>query len=241
MLGATASVTMTLGDATGNPISSLFTGVLSQGAHSFAWNEVGVPDGRYSLTVTAQSTNGKQATGTTTFYVDRTLSHVKLAAPAISPNGDGVLDATAVSFDLSGPAAVQLELWRGKKLLGPVFAGQEPAAGAVGITWDGKLGAHVVADGSYSLVLKVTDSVTTVAQTLPVVVDTTPPRLQLVYPSRLLFWSSEKATVTVRYGTRRVTKTVRRGYFGLPFLRGVGHFTLVATDALGNKSKPLRR
>jgi hypothetical protein len=89
-------------------------------------------------------------------------------------------------------------------------------------------------------VLKVKDTVTTVTQTFPVVVDTTAPRLRLVSRWRLQFWTDEPATLTVSWGTRRLTKRVGAGYFKLPFLRGARHFTVNAVDAVGNKSAPLR-
>jgi hypothetical protein len=97
-----------------------------------------------------------------------------------------------------------------------------------------------VADGNYELVIKVTDTTTVVAQRLALTVDTTPPRLRLVSKSRLQFWTNEPATVTGSFGSRRVTKHVRAGYFAFPLLRGARHFSLVATDALGNASRPLR-
>jgi hypothetical protein len=71
-------------------------------------------------------------------------------------------------------------------------------------------------------------------------VDTTPPRIRLVSRSRAQFRTNEPATVTATWGTRRLTKHVRAGYFSLPSLRGARHFSLTATDALGNKTRPLR-
>jgi hypothetical protein len=88
--------------------------------------------------------------------------------------------------------------------------------------------------------LKVKDAVTTVTQKFPVVVDTTPPRLRLASRARLRFWTNEPATVTAAWGSRRLTRRVRAGYFTLAPLRGARHFTVTATDAVGNKGPPLR-
>jgi hypothetical protein len=83
----------------------------------------------------------------------------------------------------------------------------------------------------------VKDAVTTVTQTFPVIVDTTPPRLRLVSRARLQFWTNEPATLTVSLGSRRVSRRVpHAGYFTLPFLRGAKHFTVTATDAVGNRA-----
>jgi N-acetylmuramoyl-L-alanine amidase/FlgD Ig-like domain len=238
-LSASAPITVTLADAAGNQLASLFSGIVSQGFHSFAWNQVDVPDGRYSITITAGSTTGKHVSAKTTFYVDRTLAQPKLSAPALSPNGDGLFDTTTLSFRLNAAASVRVELWRAQKLVGTVVD-ESLGIGPAQVPWNGLLGAKKVPDGSYDLVLKVKDSVTTVTQKLPVVIDTTPPRMRLVSRSRLLFWTNEPAAVTVTWGTRRLTKHVRAGYFGLPFLRGARHFILTAKDALGNKTQPLR-
>jgi hypothetical protein len=238
-LGTGASITLTLGDAAGNPIATLFSGVVSQGSHTFAWNQIAVPDGRYTITISALSGTGKPVTSKATFYVDRTLARTKLSVPAISPNGDGVLDETALSFQLTVAAKVRVELRRAGKVLAALFE-QSVGPGPVQVLWAGTLGSKRVADGSYQLVVKATDALTTITQELPVIVDTTPPRLRLVSRSRLRFWASEPATVTASFGSRRVAKRVRAGYFSFPALRAARHFTLVAADAAGNKGRPLR-
>jgi hypothetical protein len=90
------------------------------------------------------------------------------------------------------------------------------------------------------VVVKATDSLTTVSQRRSITVDTTPPRLRLVSRRRLLFWTSEAATVTASFGAQRVARQVQGGYFSLLALRGARHFSLIATDAAGNASRPLR-
>jgi N-acetylmuramoyl-L-alanine amidase len=234
-LSESAPITLTLEDAAGHQLSTLFSGIVDQGSHTFLWSQVGVPDGRYAIAVSAGSTTGKRMTSKVTFYVDRTLAQPKLSAPALSPNGDGRFDSTALSFRLNAAAAVRVELWRAQKLVGTLLA-QSLGVGTGQVVWDGSLGGKRVADGSYDLVLKVKDTVTTVTQKFPVVVDTTPPRLRLVSRSRLQFWTNEPATVTASWGARRLTKRVKAGYFSLPSLRGAAHFSVTATDAVGNKT-----
>jgi N-acetylmuramoyl-L-alanine amidase len=238
-LSASVPITMTLADAAGHQLASLFSGIVSQGSNSFVWKDVGVPDGRYSITISAGSATGKRATSKTTFYVDRTLAQPKLSASVISPNGDGLFDDTSLSFRLNAAATVRVELWRAQKLVGTLIE-QALGAAPAQIPWDGRLGTRTVADGGYDLVLKVKDSVTTVTQRLPVMVDTTPPRLRLVSKARVQFWTNEVATIRAVAGGRRVTKRVRAGYFSLPFLKRARHFALTATDAVGNKTRPLR-
>jgi hypothetical protein len=140
---------------------------------------------------------------------------------------------------LNAAATVRVELWRGNKALGVLFE-QALGVGPAQLPWNGLLGAKRVADGSYALVVKATDPVTTVVQRLPVTVDTSPPRLRLVSRARAQFWTNEPATVTATYSGRRLSKRVRAGYFSVPVLRRAKHFTVLATDALGNRSVALR-
>jgi hypothetical protein len=234
-LSVSAPVTMTLFNGAGQQLVTLFSGIVGQGAQSFAWKQIGVGDGRYTITLTAGSATGRRVTAKTTFYVDRTLAQPKLSFSALSPNGDGLFDATALTFRLDAAAAVRVEIWRASKLVGTLL-NQAFGVGPAQVSWDGKLGAKRVADGSYQLVLKAKDAVTTVTQAFPIVVDTKPPRLRLVSRSRLRFWTNEPAVVSVTFGSRRAAKHVRAGYFTLPVLRGARHFTVVATDAVGNKA-----
>ena len=238
-LGAPAALTVSLFGATGNTLATLYSGVMGQGIHSLAWNQIGVADGRYSITITAQGSNGKTVSGSASFYVDRTLGAVTLAPTAISPNGDGRFDQALLSFGLNAAAAVRVELWRANRFL-TALVDQAFAPGPEQVAWDGKIGPSVARDGAYSLVVKATDSLTTVSQRLKITVYTTPPRLRLVSRRKLLFWTSEAATVTGRLGARSITRPVRRGYFGFGPRQGMRHFSLVATDAAGNVSRPLR-
>jgi hypothetical protein len=238
-LGAPAWLTVALTDPSGAPVASLFSGPMSGGAHSFAWNQIDIPDGRYTVTLSAQSASGKAVSSKTTFYVDRTLASLRLDPQAISPNGDGLFESTVLSFRLTAAAAAKVELWRTGKLLALLFD-RALGADAVQVPWNGRIGTSLVPDGSYELVVKVTDALTTVSQKLPLVVDTAGPRLRLVSRAKLRFRSSEPATVTARFDGRRVVKRIRRGAFAFPLFRGARHFVITATDSVGNKSVPLR-
>ena len=237
-LGASAALTLTLSDAAGSTLASLFNGPISAGAHAFAWNEVGLADGRYTITASAQSANGKIVTAKTSFYVDRTLVQARVGPTLISPNGDGRFDSTILSFSLIAAAAAKVELWRNSTPLGSLFE-RSFGPGFMQVPWDGRIAGRRAADGRYQLVVKVTDALTTVSQNLAIVVDTTPPRLRLVSRVRLGFSSSEAATVTARFDGRRVVKRVKGGTFAFPRFRGAKRFKLSATDAAGNVSRAL--
>jgi hypothetical protein len=240
VLGATAQLTVALTDAVGNPVATLFAGTMTAGAHSFVWRDITIPDGLYRITISAQGANGKTVSSTASFYVDRNLAAMKVAPAAISPNGDGRFDETTLGFQLATAAATRVELWRARKLLATLLNDTLPGGPAT-LVWNGRLGTRPARDGRYDLVVKATDSVTTVTQRLSVTVDTTPPRLRLVSLQRMQFWISEPARVGARFGASSVSRNVRRGYFSFPGFRRARHFVLTATDPLGNVSRALRR
>jgi flagellar hook assembly protein FlgD len=239
VLGASAQVTVTLADGNGHVLANLFAGAMTQGIHSFVWRDISVADGPYRITISAQGANGRQVATTTSFFVDRNLSQVRAAPAVISPNGDGSFDVATTSLRLASPAVVRIALERAGKRLATLVE-QTVAAGPFEATWNGRLGSRKAPDGSYDLVVSASDAITTVTQTVSVRVDTTPPRLRLVSRARMQFWLSEAATVTARVRGRRIVRRFRRGYFSIPAFRSRRGFVVVATDAVGNVSRPLR-
>jgi hypothetical protein len=232
-LGAGASVTATVVDRAGAPLATLFSGRRTRGKHSFVWKDVGVPDGRYQLRIQAVGAGGTEAAATAALTVDRTLAAFESDTNVISPNGDGELDAATMSFRLAAAAEVRLEIRRGAKLVATVLSGRLHP-GPQHVVWTGsRLG-----DGRYSAVVEATDSLLTVAQRLPLTIDTTPPRLRLLSLRKLLFWISEPATVTVELDGKKLTKTVFRGRFRLP-PRRFERLSAVAVDRAGNQSRRL--
>ncbi|MDQ2984627.1 MAG: N-acetylmuramoyl-L-alanine amidase [Actinomycetota bacterium] len=234
-LGAPATVTASLEDLAGNTIGVLFSGARKAGARSFVWKDVGLPDGRYRIVVSATGAGGKEVSTGRAFFVDRTLQGVTNALNAISPNRDGRFDATTISFQLNSAATVTVELRRAGKAVASIF-GEALGPGSVKVPWNGTSGGKVVPDGRYDVFVRAVDAVTTVAQKVTVLVDTTAPKIRLVSRPKLLFRSSEPALIVARVSGRTITKHVGRGLFRLPG-RGARHLSLVATDAVGNRSR----
>lgn len=136
-LAAKSSVTATVKDVYGTAVATLFTGQV-QGARrqSFPWSAYGLADGAYTLIVNAVGPDGRSATLTAPFAIDRTLTSLGLTAPALSPNGDGVEDTLGVLFSLAVPANVIVQIEQAGVLVASVFAGSLPA-GSSQIVWDG--------------------------------------------------------------------------------------------------------
>jgi hypothetical protein len=72
--------------------------------------------------------------------------------------------------------------------------------------------------------------------------DTRAPKVRILQRSPLRLWVSEPATVTMRFGTRRlVHQALATGATGVVKAPRLGLVRAVAWDAAGNKSKPASR
>ena len=176
-LSARSSVTAKVTDSTGASVETLFSAQeQSARAVSFAFSPGAVLDGRYTLVLGVRSSDGRAATATAGFSVDRTLGFLTATPATISPNGDGVDDTLAASFQLAGPGQATVTI------LGPdgstaatLFAGTlGPGTYAYG--WDGHLADGSVApDGQYQVLVSVDDAVGTVTQTATFAIASAPP------------------------------------------------------------------
>jgi len=123
-----------------------------------------LPDGAYTLALTAAA-GAKQVATSTRFFVDRTLAATK-SAPAFSPNRDGVLDTDPIGFTLVNPAHVEVTVQQGPTVVATLLTADLPV-GQQKLTWDG----GGLPDGRYTVVVSTTDSLLTVTQSAPVAID----------------------------------------------------------------------
>jgi N-acetylmuramoyl-L-alanine amidase len=235
-LNTQAIVTATLLDESNRVVTMLFRTLRPAGARTFAWSNIGVPDGLYRISLVARNSAGKQVQASIPVSVDRTLAGFAANAPAISPNGDGRLDGLTFGFRLLAPASVQLEILSKGLVAASVFEGVL-AAGTQQVTWDGS----GLPDGSYRALLRATDSLMTVKQSVVVRVDRKAPVLRLASFRQLRFWLSEPAKLTLTLNGRAYEVTRKRGgYFRIGHRGRVKALTAVAVDAAGNRSALVR-
>ncbi|MDQ2910162.1 MAG: N-acetylmuramoyl-L-alanine amidase, partial [Actinomycetota bacterium] len=232
-ISAPALVTATVLDSLGDTVATLFSQRRPAGQNEFVWSEVGLPDGRYRLSLVAKDDRGKQVQSTARLYVDRTLAGFAASVPAISPNGDGRSDTLDYSFQLNAAAHVQLRILHGGSLVAtPLEA--DLLAGPQRLAWDG----GGLPDGRYSAVLSATDSLLTVKQSVLVRLDRVAPTLRLVSFRLLRFWLSEPAQVTVVLNGRSHRLAIKRaGSFRVGHNGRVPSVRAFARDAAGNQSK----
>jgi hypothetical protein len=148
-LGTKSAATASVTDSTGAVVATLFADqVQSARRQSFPYAADGLPDGAYVLTVSVRAPDGRTATLTAPFSVDRTLTGLALSTPVLSPNGDGSGDTIGIGFSLGVPAQVTVQIEQAGVIVATVFASQLPA-GPSQVTWDGTTPAGPAADGAY--------------------------------------------------------------------------------------------
>jgi flagellar hook assembly protein FlgD len=176
-LTASSAVTATVVDPSGTVVETLFSAQKqSARAISFAWSPGDLPDGHYSLVVAARSGDGRSETASAVFTIDRILSSVAAAPPAISPNGDGIDDTLTAGFVLAGPGQVSVTILAPDgSTVTTVFAGQL-GAGTYSFAWDGHMADGSAAPaGRYQVLVSVADVLGTVTQSAGFDVTSAPP------------------------------------------------------------------
>jgi subtilase family serine protease len=143
--------------------------------------------GDYAIRVTARDVSGNETCGAeTVFHVSGGLHLANAAAQPVlfSPDGDGRLDTTVLSFDLDEAADVRLSapLPDGSRA---TIAQRSAGAGVSSILWDGSLtGGAALPEGRVPVVLDATGPCGQAARaTIDLDVDTRPPAVEVSIPS----------------------------------------------------------
>jgi N-acetylmuramoyl-L-alanine amidase-like protein len=235
-LTARAMVTAIAQDVFGTTVATLFSGSRAAGAQTFVWTASGVPDGWYRLTLTAKDAIGRRVQSTTRFWVNRTLADFGATEKAISPNDDGRLDGLDFSFRLIAAAHVSLRILRGSTVAAALLDA-DLGAGPQRLSWDGS----GLADGRYSAVVSATDTLLTVAQSLPVRLDRAPPVLRLLSFRQLTFRVSEPGRLVLAVNGRwRSARVKRAGLMRIGHRGRVRGLTAFLVDEAGNRSRTIR-
>jgi flagellar hook assembly protein FlgD len=237
-LTAPATVTATLLDAGGQSLATLFTGERTAGKHTFTFAADGVPDGRYTIALSA--TNATKTVGVSLpLIVDRTFSNLTVSPRAISPNGDGRDDTVTLAFRLARPAHVRVDVKQSGRLVTPVSIADDPA-GDQSVTWDGIAEQGRVPDGVYAGVVTVSTDLGTTAHSALFRVDTVAPVLRVISFRRRAFRLSERAVVRLAVRGRVYTRSFKAGLFTFVLPSSPRVYTISAEDAAGNISRKLR-
>jgi N-acetylmuramoyl-L-alanine amidase len=219
-------VTATLLDQSGTVVATLFRGLKKPGPETYAWTGITVPDGHYRVQLVAQDVRGRQAAASVPVTVDGTLA-------AFAPSAAVFSRQVELRFELNAPAHVRLRIVSGDTTVSTLLDA-DATAGPQQVEWDG----GALADGSYSVALNVTDSLTTVTRSRPVRIDRVAPVLRLLSLGLARLWVSEPARVTAVLNGRTRRLTVKqRGAFSIWHRGTVRTLRAYAVDAAGNRSR----
>jgi len=236
-LGVPATVTATLVDASGQALSTLFSEPKPGGAQTFTFTATpGMPNGAYTIELTAAASDGATATAAVPLTIDDTVAAFAVQ-PALFSAARG--QSASVAFTLTrGPVTAQLQVLQGATVVATPVPAASFDAGAQTLTWNGTLDDGTPApDGSYTLTLTVTDPYLTFARSAPVVLDSTPPVITVLSYATMRFRLSEPATLTLVVGAKRYSRTLRSAATTAFWLkRKPRSYRLIATDAAGNVS-----
>ena len=241
-LSEPGNVTVTLRDASGAEAAKIANKAWKRaGEHAIRFDPVALPDGIFQVEVSASATGGRQATAATQIAVSRTLGKVTAARLAFSPNADGRADRIGFNFQLAAPAEIRLRILKQGKWVATPFRGPlEP--GAQKVEWDGAKRVGRLLDGEYEAVVEAIDAFATTTVAVPFSADTHAPKVKILQRSPLKLWLSEPATVTLRFGARRlVHPALAIGQTNVLTAPKLGLVRAVAWDAAGNKSRPASR
>jgi hypothetical protein len=242
-LSAPANVTVSVVDPSGVAVSTPVDRVWTRaGEHTVTIDGAALPDGLYTVVVTARTSAGLEVQKSVQLTVSRTLGLVTVDPALFSPNADGRSDRLVVSFTLTVPAAVGIRVLReGSWVASPLTATYAP--GSHQFEWNGLRSVGRIKDGDYSLVVEASDAlVGAVSVAVPFSSDSTAPRVRFLRAPGIRLEVNEPGRLLLRIDGARVERDVRRaGIVRFPWDGVANRVRVVAEDAAGNRSKPVLR
>jgi N-acetylmuramoyl-L-alanine amidase len=216
------------------PVDRVWTGA---GLRTLTIDANALPDGRYTVVLTAANTLGAFVSKSVPLTVSRSLGLVTAAPPAFSPNGDGRNDTLELRFSLAAPATVRIRVLREGRWVATPFPAAPYAAGAHALSWNGKRGGATVRDGAYAVVVDSTDVNGTVGAELAFASDVTAPSVEILDTRKLRVRVSEPSTLFLRINGRWTKRDVRKaGVVNVVTGAFAARVQAVAQDAAGNRS-----
>jgi N-acetylmuramoyl-L-alanine amidase len=241
-INAPANVTVEIADSIGGviatPVDRVWTGA---GQHAVVVDGTTIPDGRYTIVVTARTPTGTEVQRIVPLTVNRTLGIVAVAPASFSPNGDGRRDRLAVTFSLATTADVRIRIEHEGRWVASPFGGSF-FPGTQRFVWDGMRLTGALRDGSYEAIVDAQDEIGEISYGVPFVSDTVAPSVRILPGEKLRIEVSEPAMLTLRVDGRALRYEARRaGIVRIPWSGTAHRIRAVAWDAAGNVSGPVVR
>jgi hypothetical protein len=168
-LAEPSTVTITLVDSLGLTVLAARLGARQKaGARTVQIDPSVVPDGQYSVVLSATGERGGTSRLTVDLAVNRTLGWLRADPPSLdlSPTGNSLV---TVSFELTTPAMITVEIRDHGAQLGILF-GQWLESGSHAVLWSGVLPSGPIAPGLYDVWVTAGTDAGTVSQRVPITV-----------------------------------------------------------------------
>jgi len=239
-LTAPAAVSVDVYDASENDVLPVLAGeALSAGKQTVVVDGSTLPDGSYTVVVSALGADGGEVESDVPLVVSRVLGLVSVSPRAFSPNGDGRVDRLTVAFTLVTAGEARVRILRGSTLMAtPLDATLQ--LGPQRLVWDGTTSSGRIPDGSYVVAVDAVTETGTTTVVSPFAVDTTPPRVRVVSLRPLELFVSEPAALKLLVDGSSIQRDVkRRGIVRVRRPQAPHRVRVVAWDRAGNISSLL--
>jgi Tol biopolymer transport system component/flagellar hook assembly protein FlgD len=158
--------------------------------------------GKWTLRLTTFDTAGNKSSITSLVDLGQRKALItNLAAnpQLFSPNNDGKLDTTSISYALSDACQVKIDIVDSSSAIKKTYTNSAPAAGTYSYAWAGKDNSEaVVPDGAYAVKLSValtSNPSVTQEEAITVMVDSTLPVIDIKHPAANSYLSSNDVQV----------------------------------------------
>lgn len=241
-ISAPANVSVEIVDAAGAVVAMVVDRVWTRaGPQVTTVDPAALPDGSYSIVVTARTAAGAVVQKVVPLSVNRTLGLVTVAPTAFSPNADGRKDRLTLAFELTTVADVRVRIEReGRWVATPVIDAFE--TGTQQVLWDGARATGPLRDGAYEAVVEAATPAGTISFAVPFVSDTVAPRVRVLPGRALRVEVSEASMLTLVVDGQALKREVKKaGIVRIPWSGEARRVRVVAWDAAGNSSTPAVR
>ncbi|KAF0220892.1 MAG: fibronectin I domain-containing [Geobacteraceae bacterium] len=160
-----------------------------------SWNTFGL-QGVWSLRLTASDSVGNKGIAKVVLNLDNRKTLIKTfetLPKAFSPNSDHKLDTSLLTYELSDPCDITIDITDAANAIVKTYTSSISASGIYNYIWDGTNNSNVtVSDGYYSVKITATlksNASVTQTETMTVMVDTTLPAIDIKQPASNAFVS----------------------------------------------------
>jgi N-acetylmuramoyl-L-alanine amidase len=204
------------------------------GDRTLSFDGLDLPDGAYTVRLTAKTAAAAETTADVMIAVTRILASLSAAPAVLTADAVSRGRPLGVTFSLSRPARVVVTITRAGRWVATPFSGLL-TEGRQLVEWDGTKLAGTVVDGEYAASVVAEDEIGTASLEASFLRDTIGPTLRLVSRKPAVLAVGEAGRITgLVNNARRAFQVVAPGKVRIPRIAEISSLALFARDAAGN-------